>query len=185
MIEAEIKGTRYKIPTSWFDVPYTKGVEVFKLKEPDDILCALIGLDKEVLIGLKGKSVATLFNCIKFVDDVTCVNSELPQEKYKDIDYGSLPYGTTEAVKIIIKNSLGNNLGNNFMDIAPDVIKKLTDDDISNEPFAEVIGSVGFFLNQWMAFTKDSMSLTKTEQLKSNNSQELTGSNGSELLVLG
>lgn len=184
MIKVIIKGKEYDVPTSWHDVPYTKGVEVIELikaEKQDEILCLLIGIDIETLHSLKAGSAAKLFAITEFYLDLTLLDSELPQEKYKHIDYGSLPYGDTEAVRIIINNGKDKD----FMQLAPAIIKKITGDDISNEPFSEVIGSVGFFLNQWMIFTKDSMNLTKQKLTNGQNSQELEGSKGSEVLELG
>jgi len=184
MIKTIIKGNEYDIPTSWQDLTYTKGVEVvelIKLGEQDDVLCHVIGIDKEILHSLSANDVAKLFIVTEFFTDLTLIDSELPQEKYKSIDYGTLPYGDTEAIRII----MSNNSDKNFLQLAPQVIKKITGDDISNEPFSEVIGSVGFFLNQWIAFTSNSMNSTKQKQIKGQNSQELTGSEGSGVLVLG
>ncbi len=184
MIKVIIKGKEYDVPVSWDEVPFTKGVEVIELikaEKQDEILCLLIGIDLEILHSLKAHSVAQLFSLTEFYLDLSLLDSDVPQDKYKNIDYGSLPYGDTEAIRIIINNGKDKD----FMQLAPEVLKKITGDDISNEPFSEVIGSVGFFLNQWIAFTKDTQNLTKTKLTNGQNLQELEGSKGSEVLELG
>jgi hypothetical protein len=184
MIKVLIKGKEYEVPVSWSEVSYVKGVEVVELikqDKRDEILCLLIGIDIETLHSLKAHSAAQLFTLTEFILDLSLMDSDVPQDKYKDIDYGSLPYGDTEAIRIIINNGKDKD----FMQLAPDVLKKITGDDISNEPFSEVIGSVGFFLNQWIAFTKDTQSLTNQKLTNGQNLQELGGSNDSEVLELG
>jgi hypothetical protein len=184
MIKVLIKGKEYDVPVSWSEVSYVKGVEVVELikqDKRDEILCVLIGIDIETLHSLKAQSAAQLFGLTEFVLDLSLMDNDVPQDKYKDIDYGSLPYGDTEAIRIIINNGKDKD----FMQLAPDVLKKITGDDISNEPFSEVIGSVGFFLNQWMAFTKLTQNLTKQKQTNGQNLQELEGLKDLEVLELG
>jgi hypothetical protein len=184
MIKVIIKGKEYDVPVSWNEVPYVKGVEVIELmkqEKQDDILCLLIGIDIETLHSLKAHSVAQLFSLTEFYLDLALLDNNEPKDKYKDINYGSLPYGETEAIKIIISNGKDKD----FMQLAPDVLKKITGDDISNEPFSEVIGSVGFFLNQWIAFTKDLQNLTKAKQTSEANLQGLNDLNDSGVLELG
>jgi hypothetical protein len=180
MIKADIKGTEYDIPTSWADVPYIKAVEVIKIKEPDLALCKLIGIEIEELNSLQNKSVAILYNCVQFISDVSIMESNEPKEKYKDFDYGSKSYGDTEKVR----NIISQNSDKNFLDLAPEIIKHLTGDDISNEPFSEVIGTVGFFLNQWMISISNIQNLMKAVGMKNNLLQELKESTGSEASVL-
>jgi hypothetical protein len=180
MIKADIKGTEYEIPTSWADVPYIKAIEVIKIKEPDLALCKLIGIDIELLNNLQNKSVAILYNCVQFISDVSIMEKNEPKEKYKDFDYGSKSYGDTEKVR----NIISQNSEKSFLDLAPEIIKHLTGDDISNEPFSEVIGSVDFFLKQWMLSTASTMSLTKVAEMKNQSLQELKGSTNSEASVL-
>lgn len=180
MIKAEIKGKEYEIPTSWYDVPYKKAVELIRLDDADLMLCHLIGLELEELHALSGTSVATLFNCVKFLNDVEIMNDETPEERFAGFDYGSQPYGTTEGVKQI----MNNNKDKTFLDLAPQVIKKLTDVDISDEPFAKVVGSVGFFLKQWIHFTADSMNLTGMITQTNNNAPVSDDLKGSEVLRL-
>lgn len=172
MIKADIKGKIYDIPTSWHDLPYSKAIEVIKIKEPDLALCRLIDLDLEVLNSLKNKSVAMLYNAVKFIGDKSVMDSNEPLEKYKDFDYGSKSYGDTEKVRSLISQ----NSDKSFLDLAPEIIKHLTGDDISEEPFAEIIGTVGFFLNQWIASTSSTMNLTKAEEMTNNSELELKGS---------
>lgn len=184
MIKVIIKGKEYDVPVAWSEVSYVKGVEVIELAKQDkrdEILCLLIGIDIETLNSLKADSAAKLFALTEFVLDLSIMDNDIPQDKYKDIDYGSLPYGDTEAIRIIINNGKDKD----FMQLAPDVLKKITGDDISEQPFNEVIGSVGFFLNQWMDFTKNTQNLTKAKLTNVQNSQELEGSNDLEVLELG
>jgi len=180
MIKADIKGTEYDIPTSWADVPYIKAIEVIKIKEPDLALCKLIGIDIELLNSLQNKSVAILYNCVQFISDVSIMEKNEPKEKYKDFDYGSKSYGDTEKVR----NIISQNSEKSFLDLAPEIIKHLTGDDISNEPFSEVIGSVDFFLKQWMLSTASTMSLMKVAEMKNQSLQELKGLTNSEASVL-
>ena len=144
MIKAEIKGIMYDIPTTWYDVPYKTAIEVVKEKEPDNALCLLIGIDLETLNSLQSKSVATLYNCVSFIEDISIMENNDVLEKYQSFDYGTMPYGDTEKVRQYISK----NNDKSFLDLAPEVIKLLTGDDISEEPFAKIIGSVDFFLNQ-------------------------------------
>ena len=184
MIKVIIKGKEYDVPVSWDEVSYVKGVEVVELikaEKQDEVLCLLIGIDIETLHSLKAHSAAQLFAITEFYLDLSLLDNDVPQDKYKDIDYGSLPYGDTEAIRIIINNGKDKD----FMQLAPEVLKKITGDDISEQPFSEVIGSVGFFLNQWIAFTKDTTNLTKVKSTNGQNSQELEGLNDSEVLELG
>ena len=101
-------------------------------------------------------------------------------EKYKSIDYGSLPYGDTEKVRQYISN----NKESNFLDLATEVIKMLTGDDISEQPFAEIIGTVDFFLKQWIVSTASTMNLTKVAEMKKASGQVLNDSTDSEASVL-
>ncbi len=184
MIKVIIKGKEYDVPVSWDEVPFTKGVEVIQLIKQDnrnEILCLLIGIDNETLMSLKESSVTQLFILTEFFNDISILDNDEPIEKYKDFDYGSAAYGDTEAVKIVVRN----NTDKDWIQIAAEVIKKLTGDDISNEPFSEIIGSVGFFLNQWISYTKTSQNLTNQKLTKEQNLQELEGSKGSEVLELG
>ena len=181
MIKVKIKEIEYNVPTSWVDVSYSKAIEVIKIEDIDDVLCYLTGIPKDILYTLKESSVAKLFILIRFVEDVEIWNSNEPGDKYKDFDYGSAEYGKTEAVKIIINN----NKDKNFLDLAPQIIQKLTGDDISNEPMSEVIGTVGFFLNQWIHYTASSQSLVKVKQQEISKGQELIDLNDSEVLELG
>lgn len=180
MIKADIKGKEYEIPTSWSDVPYKTAIEVIKQKEPDNALCLLIGIDLETLNSLQSNSVATLYNCVSFIEDVSIMENTDVLEKYKSVDYGSLPYGDTEKVRQYISK----NNDKSFLDLATEVIKMLTGDDISEEPFAEIIGTVDFFLKQWMVSTASTMSLTKVAEMKKASGQELKGLTDSEALVL-
>lgn len=180
MIKAEIKGKIYDVPTSWYDIPYKTAVKIIKEKEPDNALCLLIGIDLETLNSLQNKSVATLYNCVGFIEDVSIMENNDVLEKYKSIDYGSLPYGDTEK----IRQYISNNKESSFLDLAPEVIKMITGDDISNEPFAKIIGSVDFFLKQWIASTASTMSLTKVQGMKKASGQELKGLTDSEVSVL-
>lgn len=180
MIKAEIKGIVYNVPTTWYDVPYKTAIKVIKEKEPDNALCLLIGIDLETLNSLQNKSVATLYNCVNFIEDVSIMENTDVLEKYKSIDYGSLPYGDTEKVRQYISN----NKESNFLDLAPEVIKMLTGDDISEEPFAEIIGTVDFFLKQWIVSTASTMNLTKVAEMKKASGQELKGLTDSEASVL-
>ena len=180
MIKAEIKGIVYDVPTTWFDVPYKTAVKVIKEKEPDNALCLLIGIDLETLNSLQNKSVATLYNCVGFIEDITIMENTEVLEKYKSIDYGSLPYGDTEK----IRQYISNNKESSFLDLAPEVIKMITGDDINEMPFAEIIGSVDFFLKQWIASTVNTMNLTKVAGMKKASGQELKGLTDSEVSVL-
>jgi len=184
MIDVTISGKDFQVPVSWDEVSYVKGVQVIELlkeEKQDEILCLLIGVDIETLHSLPTKEVVKLFALTEFYLDLSLLDNDVPQDKYKDINYGSLPYGDTEAIRIIINNGKDKN----FMQLAPDVLKKITGDDISEQPFSEVIGSVGFFLNQWIAFTKDLQNLTNQKQTSEANSQELEGSKDSGVLELG
>lgn len=184
MIKVIIKGKEYDVPVSWGEVSYVKGVEIVELikqDKRDEILCLLIGIDIETLHSLKAESAAKLFLLTEFVLDLSLLDNDVPQDKYKDIDYGSLPYGDTEAIRIIINNGKDKD----FMQLAPEVLKKITGDDISEQPFSEVIASVGFFLNQWIAFTKDTQNLTNQKLTNGQNLQELGGLNDSGVLELG
>lgn len=180
MIKANIKGTEYEIPTTWYDVPYSKAIEVIKTKEPDEALCKLIGIELEILNSLQNNSVATLYNCVKFISDVSIMENNEPLEKYKDFDYGSKSYGDTEKVRTIISQ----NSDKSFLDLAPEIIKYLTGDDISNEPFAEVIGTVGFFLKQWMVSISSTMNSMKAEGMTNNLGLESKGLTDLEASVL-
>ena len=180
MIKAEIKGTVYDIPTTWYDVPYKTAIKVIKEKDPDNALCLLIGIDLETLNSLQNKSVATLYNCVKFIEDVSVMESADILEKYKSVDYGSLPYGDTEKVRQYISN----NKESSFLDLAPEVIKMLTGDDISEEPFAKIIGTVDFFLRQWMVSTVNTMNSTKVAGTKNQLEQGLNDSTDSGVSVL-
>lgn len=180
MIKAEIKGIVYNVPTTWYDVPYKTAIKVIKEKEPDNALCLLIGIDLETLNSLQNKSVATLYNCVNFIEDVSIMENTDVLEKYKSIDYGSLPYGDTEKVRQYISN----NKESNFLDLATEVIKMLTGDDISELPFAEIIGTVDFFLKQWIVSTASMMNLTKVAEMKKASGQELKGLTDSEVSVL-
>lgn len=180
MIKAEIKGTEYNIPTSWADVPYKQAIEVIKTKEPDLALCKLIGIDIELLNSLQNKSVATLYNCVSFISDISIMENNEPKEKYKDFDYGSKSYGDTEKVR----NIISQNKDKSFLDLAPEIINHLTGDDISEEPFSEIIGTVGFFLNQWIASTSNIQNLMKAAGTKNKSEQESTGSTGLEASAL-
>lgn len=180
MIKAVIKDKEYLVPTTWADVKYKDAVKAIKILDADELLCFLIGMPIEELNSLEAKSVAILFNCIKFVEDISLFESNEPQEKYKDFDYGSQPYGNTEFVKKI----MSTNPELNFMELAHQIIEKLTGDKIEDEPVTEVIGSVGFFLNQWIAFTSNLMNSAKAELMQGKNKQELEGSNDLEVLVL-
>ena len=180
MIQAEIKGIVYNVPTTWYDVPYKTAIEVIRQKEPDNALCLLIGIDLETLNSLQSKSVATLYNCVGFIEDISIMENNDVLEKYKSVDYGSLPYGDTEKVRQYISK----NNDKSFLDLAPEVIKLLTGDDISEEPFAKIIGSVDFFLKQWMVSTASTMSLTKVAEMKKASGQELKGLTDSEASVL-
>ena len=180
MIQAEIKGIMYDVPTSWYDVPYKTAIKVIKEKEPDNALCLLIGIDLDTLNSLQNKSVATLYNCVSFVEDISIMENTDVLEKYKSVDYGSLPYGDTEKVRQYISN----NKESSFLDLAPEVIKILTGDDINELPFAEIIGTVDFFLKQWMVSTASTMSLTKVAEMKKASGQELKGLTDSEASVL-
>jgi hypothetical protein len=180
MIQAEIKGIVYNVPTTWYDVPYKTAIEVIRQKEPDNALCLLIGIDLETLNSLQSKSVATLYNCVSFVEDISIMENTDVLEKYQSVDYGSLPYGDTEKVRQYISK----NNDKSFLDLAPEVIKLLTGDDISEEPFAKIIGSVDFFLKQWMVSTASTMSLTKVAEMKKASGQELKGLTDSEASVL-
>jgi len=180
MIKADIKGKEYEIPTSWADVPYIKAIEVIKIKEPDLALCKLIGIEIRELNSLQNNSVAILYNCVQFISDVSIMESNEPKEKYKDFDYGSKSYGDTEKVR----NIISQNSDKNFLDLAPEIIKHLTGDDISNEPFSEVIGTVGFFLNQWIISISNIQNLMKAVGMKNNLLQELKESTDSEASVL-
>jgi hypothetical protein len=180
MIKAEIKGIVYNVPTTWYDVPYKTAIEVVKEKEPDNALCLLIGIDLETLNSLQSKSVATLYNCVSFVEDISIMENNDVLEKYKSVDYGSLPYGDTEKVRQYISK----NNDKSFLDLATEVIKMITGDDISEEPFAKIIGSVDFFLKQWMVSTASTMSLMKVAEMKKASGQELKGLTDSEASVL-
>lgn len=180
MIKAEIKGIVYDIPTTWYDVPYKTAIKVIKEKEPDNALCLLIGIDLETLNSLQSKSVATLYNCVGFIEDISIMENNEVLEKYQSFDYGSMPYGDTEKVRQYISN----NKESSFLDLAPEVIKMLTGDDISDEPFAKIIGSVDFFLKQWITSTASTMSLTKVAGMKKASGQELSDSTDSEASVL-
>lgn len=180
MIQAEIKGKVYNVPTTWYDVPYKTAIEVVKEKEPDNALCLLIGIDLETLNSLQSKSVATLYNCVFFIEDISIMEKNDVLEKYQSFDYGSMPYGDTEKVRQYISK----NNDKSFLDLAPEVIKLLTGDDISDEPFAKIIGSVDFFLKQWMVSTASTMSLTKVAEMKNQSWQELKDSTNSEASVL-
>ena len=180
MIQAEIKGIIYNVPTTWHDVPYKTAIEVVRQKEPDNALCLLIGIDLETLNSLQSKSVATLYNCVSFIEDISIMENNDVLEKYQSFDYGSMPYGDTEKVRQYISK----NNDKSFLDLAPEVIKLLTGDDISEEPFAKIIGSVDFFLKQWMVSTASTMSLTKVAEMKKASWQELKDSISSEASVL-
>jgi hypothetical protein len=91
-----------------------------------------------------------------------------------------MPYGDTEKVRQYISK----NNDKSFLDLAPEVIKMLTGDDISEEPFAKIIGSVDFFLKQWMVSTASTMSLTKVAEMKKASGQELKDLTDSEASVL-
>jgi len=180
MIQAEIKGIIYNVPTTWYDVPYKTAIEVVNEKQPDNALCLLIGIDLETLNSLQSKSVATLYNCVSFIEDISIMENNDVLEKYQSFDYGSMPYGDTEKVRQYISK----NNDKSFLDLAPEVIKLLTGDDISEEPFAKIIGSVDFFLKQWMVSTASTMSLTKVQGMKKASGQELKGLTDSEASVL-
>jgi hypothetical protein len=181
MIKATINGKDYQVPTSWDDVPYRIGAEVVRLTEPDEALCMLIGLDTETLNALKESSVSQLFHCIKFIEDITIMDSDVPLEKYAKFDYGSAPYGDTQKVKQI----LSNNLDKSFSQLAPEIIKRLTGDEIGDLPFSEIIGTVGFFLNQWIAWSVHSKSSETQKGQVTRKWPESKDSNDSETLVLG
>ncbi len=180
MIKAEIKGIVYNVPTTWYDVPYKTAIEVIRQKEPDNALCLLIGIDLDTLNSLQNKSVATIYNCVSFIEDNSIMEKNDVLEKYKTFDYGSLPYGDTEKVRQYISN----NKECNFLELAPEVIKMLTGDDISEEPFAEIIGTVDFFLRQWIVSTASMMNSTKAVEMKNQSWQELKGLTDSEVSVL-
>jgi hypothetical protein len=180
MIQADIKGIIYNVPTTWYDVPYKTAIEVIRQKEPDNALCLLIGIDLETLNSLQSKSVATLYNCVAFIEDISIMENTEVLEKYKSVDYGSLPYGDTEKVRQYISK----NNDKSFLDLATEVIKMITGDDISEEPFAKIIGSVDFFLKQWMVSTASTMSLMKVAEMKKASGQELKGLTDSEASVL-
>ena len=180
MIQAEIKGIVYNVPTTWYDVPYKTAIEVIRQKEPDNALCLLIGIDLETLNSLQSKSVATLYNCVGFIEDISIMENNDVLEKYQSFDYGSMPYGDTEKVRQYISK----NNDKSFLDLATEVIKLLTGDDISEEPFAKIIGSVDFFLKQWMVSTASTMNLTKVAEMKNQSGQGLKGLTDSEVSVL-
>lgn len=180
MIQAKIKGIVYNVPTTWYDVPYKTAIEVVKEKQPDNALCLLIGIDLETLNSLQSKSVATLYNCVSFIEDISIMENNDVLEKYQSFDYGSMPYGDTEKVRQYISK----NNDKSFLDLAPEVIKLLTGDDINEEPFAKIIGSVDFFLKQWMVSTASTMNLTKVQGMKKASWQELKDSTSSEASVL-
>lgn len=180
MIKAEIKGIIYDVPTTWYDVTYTKAIKIIKMEEIDDVACELIGIDKETLNSLQNSSVNILFNCIDFIKDVSIFKSEEPDEKYKNFDYGSLSYGDTEKVRKIINS----NEDKTFLELAPEIVKVLTGEDISEQPFAKTIGNVGFFLTQWIASTSSIMNSPKAIEMKSKLEQELKGLTDSEASVL-
>ena len=83
-----------------------------------------------------------------------------------------------------VRNIISQNSDKSFLDLAPEIIKHLTGDDISNEPFSEVIGTVGFFLKQWMTSTSNIQNLMKAVGMKNNLLQELKDSTDSEASVL-
>jgi len=181
MIKANIKGKEYDIPTSWWDVPYNKALEVIKLDNSVDILCVLIGITPEEVDSLQSNSVNQLLNCLSFVNDIEEVtNNKEPEERFKKFDYGTAPFGDTEAVRNIMKS----NSEKSFLFVADKVILKLTGIDISNDPFAQVIGSVDFFLTQWVSFMISTQNSVKESQVKTNKLLESDGSNNSGVLEL-
>jgi len=86
MIQAEIKGIIYNVPTTWYDVPYKTAIEVVNEKQPDNALCLLIGIDLETLNSLQSKSVATLYNCVSFIEDISIMENNDVLEKYQSFD---------------------------------------------------------------------------------------------------
>ena len=180
MIKAEIKGKIYDVPTTWHDVTYIKAIKIIKMEDIEDVACELIGIDKETFYSLQNESVNILFNCIDFIKDVSIIKSENPEDRFKDFDYGSLTYGDTEKVRKIINS----NADKTFLELAPEIVKILTGEDISEKPFSKMIGNVGFFLNQWIISTSSMMNSPKAKEMKSKLEQELKGLTDSEASVL-
>lgn len=180
MIKAEIKGKMYDVPTSWQDVSYNKAIKIIKMEDIEDIACELIEIDKETFYSLQNQSVNTLYNCIGFIKDLSLMKNEEPEEKFKTFDYGSMTYGDTEKVRKIINN----NPDKSFLELGAEIIKLLTNEDISERPFSEVIGNVGFFLKQWILSTSNIANSTKAVEMKNKLEQELKGLTNSEASVL-
>jgi hypothetical protein len=108
------------------------------------------------------------------------MKNEEPEEKFKTFDYGSMTYGDTEKVRKVINN----NPDKSFLELGAEIIKLLTNEDISQRPFSEVIGNIGFFLRQWILSTSNIANSTKVAETKKASGQELKDSTSSEASVL-
>lgn len=182
MRKALTNNVEYFIPQSWEDLTYDQAIKYYLARvntiPANESLFLLTGIPPEVIDSLSENSVSKLFDELVFTNDESIYDRQDPKPEYKDLDYGSLPYGKTEKIRQMSSESTA------AIDVMPDVIKLIYGIDMRYESFTEWIGTANFFLNKWLSFTIHS-SIYQMEIIQANkNKLELEGSKDSETLVL-
>lgn len=182
MIEAKINDQTYNVPECWDDLTYSIAIGVYVAHhagaEESEIISKSCLIPMDVLYSVSERSVKELAGRLEFLSDLTIFDKIEPKEEYKDFDYGSITYGKAEKCRQLVDEKKTM-----FENVVP-MFKELFDVDLTNEPFAEWIGTVNFFLNQWFRFTLGSRLSAKVDTLMSKNSPESEGLTSSGPLVL-
>lgn len=159
MPKATINNIQYDIPVTWKDVKYGEASQVIKyIGNKAQQLKELTGIPLDVLDKTNAKHVGQMFDLISFVDNLEVYEGQEVKEDYKDFDFGSLDYGTEQAVKKMFTSE------DNGYEIAAKAIKIIKGIDINSEPFLEWIGTANFFLSKLIISIVVSPSLEKVSQ---------------------
>lgn len=174
----KINNIDYNIPTSWDELTYEQAVNIIKNVDDKDIqLCSLSGIPLEVLYHAPDSVASKLFTYIQFTEQMEVFESEDILDEYKSFDFGAVEYGESEAIR---KYFTGDKTG---FEIVIDIVKRLVNYDISQEPFLKVIGTANFFLSRSISSIVLTKSLARSITNLSNYKQELKGLANSEASV--
>lgn len=182
MKQAGLNGKTYYIPERWEDLTYYQATNFFiSLNAGDNeatIISKLTAIPYDEIMNMSVNSVNLLADKISFCNDLKIFESQEVKEEYKDFDFGSLPYGKTEAIRQKVDTL------KSMYEQAPTMFKDLFNLDITDEPFTEWIGTVNFFLSKWYRFIILMPTCQAVSTRMNKNKQVSEGSTDSEVLQL-
>lgn len=156
MQSVSINHIEYKIPLSWEEVKYSQAIAVIKnLDDKAEQLKALSGIDADIINALSDREAQSLFTLISFTEDLSPFERNDVLDKYKDFDFGNVSFLLSEKVRTALNKDI---IG---LEASVEIIKILKGEDISDEPFLDVIGSANFFLSNTLIFTVTIPNLNK------------------------